>query len=509
MYNWTSTGTLNYTRQIYDGTLSAMLGFEANKSNSSFIRASAFNFPNDYVRELSMAIATNTRSTGNTVETASLSNFGRLSYLWKDKYNLSLSFRRDGDSDFGQNVKWATFYALGAAWTVSNEDFWKNNVPQEINFLKLKASYGTAGNGRFNGNYAKGIYAFDETNAYGNVVGAIMSRGRNNSLKWETTYKLNTGLDFGLFNRINVGLEYYRNVTHDLISDATVSLTTGQRSVYRNSGKLQNTGFEATITSTNIDGRSFSWRTNFNLALNRNKVLSLATDVGQSNLTTIMRVGEDSRALYLVRWAGVDPSTGDPMWYDANGNITKLYDLNNRVVIGRSNPDFYGGITNSFSYKGFNLSFLLLYTKGGLSLSDLLNNSGHDGLNILSEDMSTDLLDHWKYPGDLSVNPRLSTISTNSNRFSTRYLLDRTNIQLKNISLEYVLPDNFLKKGFLKRAAVYLMADNVGIWTPYRTSKRNNLGNGEYETIKLNTYANSFGGVPAQASYSAGVNLTF
>ncbi|SOD12019.1 TonB-linked outer membrane protein, SusC/RagA family [Pedobacter xixiisoli] len=509
MYNWTSNATLNYTKQLYDGTLSALLGFEANNSNSSFIRASAFNFPNDYVRELSMAIAENTRSSGNTNETASLSNFGRLSYLWKDKYNVSVSFRRDGDSDFGEDVKWATFYALGAAWTVSNEEFWKNNVPKDINFLKFKLSYGTAGNGRFNGNYAKGLYTFSEGNGYGGVVGAIMSRGRNTGLKWETTYKFNTGIDFGLFNRINVGLEYYRDITHDLISDATVSLTTGQRSIYRNSGKLQNSGFEATISSTNIERGGFTWSTNFNLALNRNKVLSLPTDIGQSNLTSIMQVGGDSRALYLVRWAGVDPSTGDPMWYDANGNITKVYDLNNRVVMGRVTPNFYGGITNSFNYKGFNLSFLLLYSQGGSSLSELLNTAGHDGLNILSTNLSTDLLDHWRYPGDLSVNPRLTQVSTSSNRNSTRYLIDRSNIQLKNISLEYRLPDDFVKKGFLKRAAVYIMADNVAMWTPYRTSKRNNLGNGQYETIKLNTYANSFRGAPGQASYSAGVNLTF
>ncbi|MFN0293614.1 SusC/RagA family TonB-linked outer membrane protein [Pedobacter helvus] len=509
MYNWTSNASLNYTKQLYNGTLSALLGFEANKSNSSFIRASAFNFPNDYVRELSMAIATNTRSTGNTTETSSLSNFGRLSYLWKDKYNISFSFRRDGDSDFGQDVKWAGFYALGGAWTVSNEDFWKNNVPEEINFLKLKVSYGTTGNGRFNGNYAKGIYSFSETNAYGDVIGATMSRGRNSGLKWETTYKLNTGIDLALFNRINVGLEYYRDITKDLISDANVSLTTGQRSIYRNIGKLQNTGLEATVVSKNIDRGNFSWTTNFNISFNRNKVLSLATDIGQSNLTSIMRVGEDSRSIYLVRWAGVDPSTGDPMWYDLNGNITKLFDVNNRVVIGRPNPDFYGGVTNLLSYKGFNLSFLVLYSKGGLELSSLLNAAEHDGLNILSTNLSTDMLDHWRYPGDLSVNPRLSAISTSSNRTSTRYLLDRSNIQLKNVSIEYKLPDNFARKIFLKNAAVYIMADNIVMWTPYRTSKRNNLGNGEYETIKLNTYANSFRGAPAQTSYSAGVNLTF
>mgnify|MGYP003574873418 CR=1 FL=1 len=509
MYNWTSNGTLNYTKQLFDGTLSALLGFEANKSNSSFIRASAFNFPNDYVRELSMAIAANTRSSGSTNETASMSTFGRVSYLWKDKYNVSFSYRRDGDSDFGENVKWANFYAIGGAWTISNEEFWKDNLPKEINFLKLKVSYGTAGNGRFNGNYAKGLYSFSESNSYGDIVGATMSRGRNSGLKWETTYKFNTGLDFGLFNRINVGLEYYRDVTKDLISNATVSLTTGQRSIYINDGKLRNEGLEAVITSTNINSGDFTWSTNFNVAFNRNKVLSLATEIGQSNLTSIMQVGDDSRSVYLVRWAGVDPSTGDPMWYDINGNITKLFDLNNRVVIGRPSPDFYGGITNLLSYKGFNLSFLVLYTQGGLSLSNLLNETGHDGLNILNTNMSTDLLDHWRYPGDLSVNPRLSTISTSSNRNSTRYLLSRSNIQLKNVSLEYKLPDSFVKKGFLKKATVYLMADNVAMWTPYRTSKRNNLGNGEYETIKLNTYANSFEGTPGQMSFSAGVNLTF
>ena len=506
MYNLTTTNMLNYSKNIYDGQLSATLGIEANMDNRSSVGASAFGFPNDHVREINMAPADNRRSSGTREKNASLSHLGRLGYLWSNKYNASFSFRRDGDSDFGKDVKWSTFYAAGAAWTVSNEEFWKSKI---INFLKVKMSYGTTGNGRFNGNYAKGLYTFKDSETYGDIIGATMSRGRNSHIRWETTYKFNTGIDFKLFNRVDVGLEYYKDITRDLVYNTPVSLTSGQRSIYRNVGSLQNTGFEAVIKSTNIQTENFYWFTNFNLSLNRNKVLELAEGFSRSTGNNITQEGYDSRALYLVRWAGVDPSTGAPMWYDINGNVTKVYDPENRVIIGSPNPDFYGGITNTLSYRNFNLSFLLTYTKGGLLLNELSNRAEHDGRNILNTNMSVNLLDHWQYPGDLSVNPMLTTMSNNSNRYSTRYLQDKSHIQFKNISLEYNVPSEHLKRFFLKGASIYAIADNLAIWTPYRTHKKLNKGNGNTETIRLNTYANSREGLPEQISFSLGVNLTF
>ncbi|WP_437920331.1 SusC/RagA family TonB-linked outer membrane protein [Sphingobacterium sp. LRF_L2] len=506
MHNWVSTNTLNYNRSLFDGQFSAMLGMEANRSYNTFVGASAYNFPNDNVREINMAPSDNRRSSGSADENSSLSYLGRIGYLWKNRYNVNVNYRRDGDSDFGSDVKWATFYAIGGAWTISNEAFWKSEA---INFFKLKATYGTTGNGRFNSNYAKGVYRFEDTQSYGNNIGATMYRGRNNSVKWETTYKFNTGIDFGILDRVTVGIEYYKDVTHDLINDSPVSLTSGQKTVYQNIGKLQNQGVELTVNSQNINSKDLKWNTSFNLSLNRNKVLELANNESISSTTTIMEVGADSRSYYLVRWAGVDPSTGDPMWYDVNGNITKVYDANNRVNIGSPNPDFYGGMTNILSYKNFNLSFLLTYTQGGLSFSALRREAEHDGLNLLSSNLSTNILDHWMYPGDLAVNPRLTSTSNGSNRNSTRYLQEKTNVQLKNVSLEYNLSSDFLQRLHIKKASVYVQGDNLGMWTPYKTSKKRNLSNGGTETIKINNYANSFAGVPYQTSLSLGLNIRF
>lgn len=206
--------------------------------------------------------------------------------------------------------------------------------------------------------------------------------------------------------------------------------------------------------------------------MNRNKVLELREGFERSSETTIMKEGYDSRALYLVRWAGVDPSTGMPMWYDINGDITRVFSADNRVIIGSPNADFFGGFTNTFSYKNFNLSFLMIYSKGGQALNRVRLQTEHDGRNILSDNPSTNLLDHWRYPGDLSVNPKLTTEANNSNRISTRYLQDQTNIQFKNISLEYSIPQENLKKFFLKGASIYAQADNIAVWTPYRNKKR-------------------------------------
>lgn len=469
MHNWITTNMLSYSKNIYDGNLTAMVGMEANKTNSSYVGASAYGFPNDYVREISMSPADNRRSSGSRGSNAVLSYLGRLGYLWKEKYNASFSLRRDGNSNFGKDVKWSAFYSAGAAWTVSKEEFWQSEA---IDFLKIKMSYGSTGNGRFNSNYAKGIYSFSETDSYGGVIGATMSRGRNEKIKWETTYKFNTGIDFRLFNRIDVGLEYYNDITKDLVNNTPVSLTSGQRNIYQNVGKLRNRGVEAIIKSTNINTRDFQWSTNFNIAMNRNKVLELREGFERSSETTIMKEGYDSRALYLVRWAGVDPSTGMPMWYDINGDITRVFSADNRVIIGSPNADFFGGFTNTFSYKNFNLSFLMIYSKGGQALNRVRLQTEHDGRNILSDNPSTNLLDHWRYPGDLSVNPKLTTEANNSNRISTRYLQDQTNIQFKNISLEYSIPQENLKKFFLKGASIYAQADNIAVWTPYRNKKR-------------------------------------
>ncbi|MBD1428878.1 SusC/RagA family TonB-linked outer membrane protein [Sphingobacterium litopenaei] len=513
--NLVSSNTLNYMRDIFSGKFDIMVGTEARRENRHSVSAGGWNFPNDNIREISFVSSTNRTGIGSRAKQTLLSYFGRAGYNFDDRYNVNYTYRKDGSSNFGKDVKWGTFSSIGAAWTVSNESFWPEN--DVMNFLKFKVSYGTTGNSRFSSNYAKGVYSYADDNAYGGNAGAVMSRGMNDKLKWETTNMLNTGIDFDIFRRVNIAAEYYRNITHDLIDDSYVSMVGGFRRIYQNVGKLQNSGFELTVNSYNIQKENFKWNTTWILSLNRNKVLELSEGLDRSTGNTIMREGYNSRSHYLVRWAGVDPSTGDPMWYDINGNITKVYNTANRVIVGNPTPDFYGGITNNFSYKNFGLSVFLKYNKGGYYFDQISRNIGQDGLNILDGNQGVDVLNAWQYPGYLATFPRLSNVSTSSIMNSTRYLKDRTYLALENISFSYRLDDNLVKKLHLSNLTLTAMGSKLGMWTPYSNKKgtAKNFVNGSNaniindNSIVMNTYDMVLESNVRTANYSFAISVMF
>lgn len=491
---WLSINTATYQKRFLKGDFNAILGMEASETRRKSVNARGSNFAHDKIREVSYAADDSRVGGGSASDGSSLSYFARAAYVWDTKYALTTSFRRDGDSNFGKDVNWANFMSIGAAWTLSNEDFWESRT---IDFLKLKMSYGTNGNSRFSGNYSKGIYSFNSEYSYDGNPGAVMTRGMNDRLKWETTFMYNTGLDIRFLNRFSLAVEYYKNITKNLIDNANVSLTSGQRRIYQNSGKIQNTGLEIVLNTENIQKEDFTWSTSFNISRNRNKILELANGADRYYTNAIMREGENSRAIFLVRYAGVDPRDGAPLWLDADGNITRAYDAANRVIVGTPTPDYFGGMTNRVYYKGFSLSVQLLFTKGGYSFSSLRRSSESDGLNIAKENQSKNILDHWKAPGDLALTPRLSTVTTGSSRNSTRFLHDKSNVRLNNVSIGYELPANYLKSLFVKKASIYLQGDNLGFWTPYKDRK------------DRNTYKNSFDSWPQVQSFSLGLNVGF
>ena len=467
--NLNTSNTLNFDRDIFKGKFDMMLGMEARQMDRYSVSAQGSNFPNDFIREVTFASSINRTGTASRGKETLLSYFGRAGYIYDGRYAINYTYRVDGSSNFGKDVKWGKFNSVGAAWTVNNESFWpKNDV---VSFLKFKASYGNTGNSRFSSNYSKGIYSYAEGNSYGGNSGAVMSRGMNDELKWENTNMFNTGIDFDLFKRVTVAAEYYKNVTHDLIDDSYVSMVGGFRRIYQNVGKIRNSGFELTLSSNNISSENFGWDTRLILSLNRNKVLELSEGIDRVSGNTIMREGYNNRTYYMVRWAGVDPSTGDPMWLDANGNVTKVYSTANRVIGGNSTPDFYGGLTNNLHYKNFSLSIFLKYNKGGLMFNQLGRNIGQDGLNILDGNQAVDVLNAWVYPGYLSTGPRLSNLTTQSIMNSTRYLIDKTNISLDNVSLSYSLDDDFAKRLHVSKVNLTAMGSKLAMWTPYSKKK--------------------------------------
>ncbi|MEJ5056303.1 SusC/RagA family TonB-linked outer membrane protein [Sphingobacterium sp. MYb382] len=512
--NAISNNMMTYERKIGKGDLDILVGTEARIMERHSVSATGSNFPNDYIREVGFVAVVNRIGTTSRAKETLLSYLGRAGYVYDKRYALNYTYRKDGSSNFGKDVKWGIFNSIGAAWTVSNEAFWpKNDI---VDFLKFKASYGNNGNSRFSGAYAKGIYNFNTVNSYGGESGAVMTRGINEGLKWESTNMFNGGLDFRLFDRVTVAAEYYKNVTNDLIDNTYASMLTGFRRVYENVGKIQNTGFELAVNSDNIKKDNFNWSSTFILSFNRNKVLQMSDGTDRSVGTKIMREGYNSNSFYLVRWAGVDPSTGDPMWLDANDNVTKVFNSANRVIVGNSTPNFYGGMTNNFSYGNFNFSIFFKYSQGGLMFNDVERRIGLDGLNILNGNQSVNMLNAWRYPGQLATNPRLSNVTTESTLNSTRFLLDRSYLSLENISASYTFRDGWVKQLKLANVTVAAMANKVAFWTPYSTKKgsvnqyafltqANNLNHGNV----TNGYGNILPEGERLSSYSLSINIGF
>lgn len=492
-FGWNSQQRLNFAKTIKQHEFSALLGAEAKSDERRSNSIIGYGFENDYIRNANDATRIVTTFTGD--DKTGLSYYGQFRYTLASKYSLLGSFRKDGNSDFGSDVKWATFNSIGASWTVSNEDFWKI---KQIDFAKLKLSYGTNGNSRLGAYKAKGIYNLNVIGStYNGTDGAIMASGENPVLSWETTYIVNGGISLGFFKRISMEVEFYQNITKGMLDEVDVTRTTGFTSIDQNIGSVKNRGIEMNLVTQNIQNKDFQWSTKFNIARNTNKILKLYNENTKILDKTIREIGKDASTFYLVRWAGVDPRDGGPLWYDAKGNITKVFDLANRVTVGSGTPDFFGGMTNTFQYKEFSLSALLIYNVGGYAFSVLQRDAESDGRNLASYNQSTNLLDRWREPGDLSNIPK-TVLGENANnaRNSTRFLHQKTSLRLTNVSLNYNLPKPFLKRVSLDRASIYVQADNIGFWTPYSIKSNRN------------DYKNSFNPFPQPLVLSFGLNVS-
>ena len=489
---WTNIDRLNYNQTFGKHEINGVAGFEISSKGYNTLGATGSSFVNDYIKEISYAVDKSGSSSQST--TRSLSYFLQGGYSYDKRYYLVVNGRRDGNSGFGKDSRWANFASIGASWNIHNESFFNNDI---VNILKLKGSFGSNGNSRLGSQEAQGLYSYSQSNNYMGESGAAVSASANPGLSWETTYMANLGLRFVLFNRIDFDFEYYNNKTVDLLSNLDVSRTTGDTRVYRNVGKIRNQGFEFTIITDNLKNSPISWKTEWSASHNNNKLLELYNGIEKVMGNTIWREGYNINTYYIVRWAGVDPRDGAPLWYDKNGNITRVYDYNNRVPYKNSTPDLYGGLTNTFRWdkKGLQLQVFMKYEIGGYAFSSFGRGQNSDGLNIMSENQSVEQLDRWQKPGDLALCPKpLWGISTQSVMNSSRYLYKRTNLQIKNVVLSYDIPANWLKKMHVRSCKVNLIGDNLGIWTPYDKSNRN-------------SYRTCMSGDPMQTSVSLGLNI--
>ncbi|GAA4849664.1 TonB-dependent receptor [Algivirga pacifica] len=392
------------------------------------------------------------------------SQFGRLNYNFDGKYLFSASLRRDGSSRFGENNKYGTFWAVSGGWIISDEEFLKNQ--DVLSFLKLRASHGITGN--------DGIGDFRYLGTWGtsaNYLGAPASapnRIANPDLKWEETAVTDLGLETGFFdNRLTVNANVFYSRTTDLLLAKPLSGVTGFTSLTANVGEMENRGLELEAVATLVNRGGFSWKVNKNISFVRNKVLKLETANADGRVDTgfasAYMEGQPLNVFYALDYLGVDPATGDAIYDDVNGD--GIISDEDRKIVGDANPDYYGGFTNTLSYKGFTLDAFFQYSVG----NEIYNNTRAFTENVGSSlATGASMRDRWREPGDITSVPRATNVRRGYNsQDSDRWVEDGSYMRLKNISLSYSVPRNWISKAGLSTATITATANNLLTWTNY------------------------------------------
>jgi outer membrane receptor protein involved in Fe transport len=351
-----------------------------------------------------------------------------------------------------------------------------NPVKEWLTDLKLRASYGV--NGTLPSDYFGYMGLSSLTSGYLEQPAITPSQISNKDLKWETNYNLNAGLDFGLWNRINVTLEYYTRTTRNLLMDRPISMTTGFSSYLMNIGEVQNKGVELEINSTNIKTGKFSWNTTFNISHNQNKIVTL--DGMQTEIisgTQIRKVGKSYRTFYMIEFAGINPETGAPQFYtndvDENGNyikeITEKTSEAKAIVSDKhAEPDVIGGLSNTLRYKWFDLSFMFSYQFGGYSYDNWAQKTEHGG-NDLEANIPVYYRDNWKKQGDITryeIFIEAPAVPMNTTT-TTRRLHSSDFIRLKTLTFGVTIPQEWTRKAGIGEARLYVSANNLWTWAAY------------------------------------------
>lgn len=501
LFNWISTNQFDYNNAFGPDSkikLDAKLGYEAQKNKGYFVYSAGQGFPptNQLYYSVNSATPNGASSSGADYDFAGIYSSANISY--DNRYVLSGSFRRDGSSRFSSNNRYGNFWSVGAAWNIDRENFLHD--VSFISALKLRGSYGTSGNAAI-GNYGWRPTVHYGTNYAGQPGGTFDVVG-NLDLTWEATKQADIGLDAGFFkDRLTVMFDVYKRISDRLLFNNPLSLTTGFTSFIDNIGKIENKGFELTLTGTPIKTKDFSWNLNFNISNNKNKVVKLPGGKDIASSPFLLREGHDFRTFYVREWAGVDPATGDPQWWvdSSHTNKTSTYNSAKRQLIGSASPKYYGGLSSSFNYKGIELQADFVYNYGNL-VRDRWITYAIDGLYPDLNKYAINL-QRWQKPGDVTDVPRYEFGSTNnSNAFSTRFLYKGDFIKLRNLTVGYNLNNKLVSKLGIAGLRVYVRGTNL--WT--KTYDKN-------LTIDPEQGVNSFSDLNVfyTKSMTAGVNLTF
>jgi TonB-linked SusC/RagA family outer membrane protein len=486
-------------QEVYVLNISSLSG---NKNNFGFLG-----------KDEPSAASVITGFTGNSDEYKLASYLAKLDYNFADKYFLSGSYRRDGSSRFHSDSRWGNFWSIGGAWSLTGEDFLSSI--HWLNSLKLRASYGAQGNDNL-GSYYQYQDLYSIYNSLGEA-GVITSRLPTPGLKWETNLNFNVGLDYTLFGgRINGSVEFYQRKSKDLLFQRPLSPSLGFTAIDDNIGSLQNTGFEIQINTVPVAIGDFRWELGLNLGHYQNEITALPQkEIVVANTSVIgstkkLTVGSSVYDFFIREWAGINPENGQPLWYknvyeiDAEGNrivtsrtTTSVYAEADQYYVDSSLPDLYGGLTNTFRYKGIELSALLAFSIGGKVLDFDQIMISHNGNNI-GRTWSKEILERWTPENTQTDVPRLTTDNTNWNSASTRFLYDASYARLRNVNLSYTLPSAWTSKAHLQNVRIYARGENLLTFYAHKGMDPEQAVDGV-----------TFYRFPAQKTVSLGFDLSF
>ena len=457
----TSSTTLNYRNSFDRHNVNALVGYEVEDRSLNYLYASAKSYATDKLPDLANGQSYSTSS--NVYEAAIMSYFGNINYDFDNKYYLSASFRRDGSSRLAADNRWANFWSVSGAWRLSGESFLQDNPL--FTDLKLRVSYGT--NGNLPGDYFGYMDTYSTNGGYGSSPAIYWGNAGNTKLGWEKSQNFNVGVDWNLYNRVNLTVEYYSKLTTDLLFQTPTSYVTGFSSQWQNLGKMKNQGVEFTISSQNVVTENFTWTTDLNLTHQSIKIKELpdGADVqyGDGNMY-LLREGESMHTFYLPEYIGVNSETGlGEFWIDPDDHskgVTNYYSKAGKGIVGKAVPDWMGGMTNRFTYKNFDLSFMISFQTG----ASLFDYPGYfltysDGVRVGSFNMTADVAgNYWTKPGDKVDNPKpIYNNPYRSDRFSSRTVRSTDNIRMRDITFGYKIP---VSKKYINNLRVYFKATN-------------------------------------------------
>ena len=482
---------INYKKDFANGMLTALLGGTYQKLTNYAYQTQANGYSNDaFLGSINGATSTIPFDTQSLIKYVAF--FGRLTYIYDQKYILEVSGRRDGSSNFGPGKQFGSFGSIGGGWIFSEENGFKNALPF-ISFGKLTGNYGTTGSDASKAYQFQALYGpfpYSNSTPFQGIRQNVPLNLYNPDFKWATKRSLSVAMDLGFFNdRLSFKTTYYRDRQSDQLVAYPLATQAGFASVFENqNATVQNKGWEFTFTSANIRGEDFNWMTSFNLTFNRNKLLEFP-NLESSSYALQYVIGQPTSVVFGYPYKGVNPTTGEFEYYAADGSATSnpnykpVSQGGDQIVIGNREIKFMGGFGNTFSYKNLSLYVFCQFSSSTQpnAISSLYNSPPGYAANLPVFVLGK----YWTGPGDTNATLQRLASSYNSEHINAAYKFSQstgaytndTYLRIKTAALSYAFPENWTKKFNVNNASVFCNVQNLFTITNYKFGDPEQPGN--------------------------------